>query len=108
MIDFRRDVAARYPVKSLLIALAILTSFGGTVVLAEEFEPVTTTMLENPDASDWLMLGRTYDEQRFSPLDEINRSNVSDLRMAWTRGLPAGSGRSRNRRRGRSTQHQRH
>ncbi|MFN2168082.1 MAG: PQQ-binding-like beta-propeller repeat protein, partial [Anaerolineae bacterium] len=32
---------------------------------------------------EWLSHGRTYDEQRFSPLDQINDENVSDLGLAW-------------------------
>jgi quinohemoprotein ethanol dehydrogenase len=31
----------------------------------------------------WLSIGRTYDEQRFSPLDQINRDNVAQLGLAW-------------------------
>src|SRR5262245_37555614 len=54
------------------------------------FVPVTQQMLENPDPSDWLMVSRTLNEQRFSPLNQINKSNVSQLRLAWSRGLPAG------------------
>jgi PQQ-dependent dehydrogenase (methanol/ethanol family) len=54
------------------------------------FVPVTDAMLANPDPSDWLQLSRTYDEHRFSPLNQINKNNVAQLRMAWSRGLPAG------------------
>ena len=32
---------------------------------------------------DWITYGRTYREQRYSPLDEINRGNVDDLGHAW-------------------------
>ena len=31
------------------------------------------------DTGNWLMYGRTYDEQRFSPLQQINENNVSRL-----------------------------
>jgi glucose dehydrogenase len=55
------------------------------------FVPVTEAILENPDPADWLMLNRTFDQQRFSPLNQINKSNVAQLRMAWSRGLPAGT-----------------
>ena len=58
---------------------------------AQDFEPVTREMLENPSPDDWLMLSRTYDEQRYSPLDQVNTKNVNDLRMVWTRGLPTGT-----------------
>jgi quinohemoprotein ethanol dehydrogenase len=32
---------------------------------------------------DWQTTGRTYDEQRFSPLDQINSTNVKSLGLAW-------------------------
>ncbi|MDC0598344.1 PQQ-dependent dehydrogenase, methanol/ethanol family [Gammaproteobacteria bacterium] len=35
------------------------------------------------DGSNWLAWGRTYDEQRFSPLDQINTETVSELGLAW-------------------------
>jgi len=44
---------------------------------------------------DWLSNGRTYSEQRFSPLSAIGKSNVKDLGVAWefrtysVRGLEA-------------------
>ena len=47
-------------------------------------------MLENPSPNDWLMFSRTYDAQRYSPLTQINRTNVARLKMAWTRGFGAG------------------
>ena len=46
-------------------------------------------MLLNPDARDWLHMARTYDQHRYSPLTQINQSNVGQLRLAWARGLPA-------------------
>jgi alcohol dehydrogenase (cytochrome c) len=52
---------------------------------------VTDEMLLNPDPADWLMHSRTYDNQRFSPLDQINRGNVDELRMAWSRGIHPGT-----------------
>jgi alcohol dehydrogenase (cytochrome c) len=52
--------------------------------------PVTEKMLENPDPADWLMYSRTYDAQRFSPLDQINRDNVGRLAKAWSVPLPGG------------------
>lgn len=35
-------------------------------------------------AGDWLTHGRTYSEQRFSPLEQIDDENVRGLRSAWT------------------------
>jgi alcohol dehydrogenase (cytochrome c) len=71
-----------------LAALSVCAFIPATATLAAEFKPVTAEVLLNPDPADWLMINRTYDEQRFSPLNQINRSNVGELRMAWTRGMP--------------------
>lgn len=32
---------------------------------------------------NWLAHGRTYDEQRFSPLHQVNADNVDELGLAW-------------------------
>ena len=37
---------------------------------------------QNPD--NWAMWGRTYDGQRYSPLNQINTENVGNLQVAWT------------------------
>ncbi|WP_299642462.1 PQQ-binding-like beta-propeller repeat protein [Devosia sp.] len=47
---------------------------------------VTQERLENADkeTGNWLMVHRTYDAHRFSPLDEINKDNVAKLKIAFT------------------------
>ncbi|MDT8397422.1 MAG: PQQ-binding-like beta-propeller repeat protein [Pseudomonadales bacterium] len=72
-----------------------VSAFPAGFVLAQNtvsnFIPVTQAMLENPAPEDWLMFSRSYDAQRFSPLGQIDRSNVKDLRMAWSRGMGQGT-----------------
>jgi alcohol dehydrogenase (cytochrome c) len=51
------------------------------------FVPVTDEMLMKPSPSDWLMWRRTQDSSGFSPLNQINRNNVGQLKMSWTRGM---------------------
>src|ERR1700686_3612449 len=41
-------------------------------------------LAQSPDASDWGYYGGDAFGQRFSSLDEINRTNVSKLSVAWT------------------------
>lgn len=36
------------------------------------------------EPGNWMSHGRTYDEQRFSPLTRINDGNVAKLGLAWT------------------------
>jgi alcohol dehydrogenase (cytochrome c) len=53
--------------------------------------PVTDATLKDPPAADWLMWRRTYDGWGYSPLDQINKDNVKDLRLAWAWSLPNGA-----------------
>jgi quinohemoprotein ethanol dehydrogenase len=39
------------------------------------------------DGADWTMYGRTTDEQRFSPLTQINEQNIEQLGLLWSREL---------------------
>jgi len=73
----------------LAAALAVLAA---PRALAQEdrIRPVTDAELENPSPDDWLMWRRTLDGWGYSPLDQISRENVGDLRMVWSRGLRPG------------------
>jgi len=79
----------------ITMALAALVVGGGMTVRAQQaarrFVPVTDMMLQKPDQSDWLMWRRTLDGWGFSPLTQINRNNVSQLRMMWAHGLGPGN-----------------
>jgi alcohol dehydrogenase (cytochrome c) len=57
----------------------------------DELTPVTDAELQNPPAGEWLTWRRTYDDQGFSPLKQINKSNVAQLRSAWTWSLFPGA-----------------
>src|SRR5262245_19394311 len=78
--------------KRAICAAALVTACA-TIAFAQvrDFTSVTDVVLANPDPNDWLMLNRTFDQQRYSPLNQINKSNVGQLRMAWSRRLPAGT-----------------
>ncbi|MCF8506413.1 MAG: PQQ-dependent dehydrogenase, methanol/ethanol family [Caulobacter sp.] len=44
------------------------------------------------NAAEWVTHGRTYGEQRFSPLDKVNVSNAGQLGLAWSFDLPENRG----------------
>ena len=56
----------------------------------DDLTPVTDEMLLNPPDGDWLMWRRTYDGWGYSPLDQINKENVGDLRLAWAWAMTPG------------------
>jgi quinohemoprotein ethanol dehydrogenase len=43
------------------------------------------------DGRDWPGYGRTYGQQSYSPLAEINQGNVGQLGLAWSMDLPLGN-----------------
>ncbi len=71
----------------LLAAAAPGTALAQT---ADEFVPVTDEMLQNPAPADWLMWRRTLDNWGYSPLEQIDRDNVHQLQLAWSRSLAEG------------------
>jgi alcohol dehydrogenase (cytochrome c) len=55
------------------------------------FPPVTDQMLANPSPDDWLMFSRTYDAQRYSPLKQITKENVGQLKLAFSTEMKTGT-----------------
>jgi quinohemoprotein ethanol dehydrogenase len=52
-------------------------------------KPLDDARLRNTDqeTNNWLMYGRTYDDHRFSPLNQINEQTIGKLGLAWSREL---------------------
>lgn len=67
-----------------------LAATAGSLALAT----VNTDRIINADnePQNWLSHGRTYNEQRFSPLDQINADNVQQLGLAWYFDFPTNRG----------------
>ena len=80
-------------INSILLLAAMAFGVSGGIVAADAIDditPVTDEMLLNPSDNDWLMWRRTYDGWGYSPLDQINKDNVSELRLAWAWGMSPG------------------
>ena len=54
------------------------------------FVLVTDKMLANPDPGDWLMWRRTWNSWGYSPLAQINKTNVRQLTLAWSHAMTPG------------------
>jgi len=50
---------------------------------AERIQTVNTAAITTPHPDDWPSYGLDYREQRFSPIKQIDRSNVASLGLAW-------------------------
>ena len=83
--------------KKSVLAMSLLAMAGSPVYAqpapapAKALSPVTEEMLRNPSPSDWLMWRRTYDGWGYSPLEEIKKTNVGRLQVAWTWALTNGA-----------------
>ena len=68
------------------VAAAVLSGVVGTWSHALAAD-VTFERLLNPEPQNWLMNHHDFSSQRFSTLTTINRSNVKDLKLAFSVAL---------------------
>src|SRR5689334_11624715 len=76
------------------ISIALLAGSSFVMMGPALSADVTSQRLVNADKEpqNWLMNHRTYDGQRYSPLDRINKTNVKGLKLAYAVPLGGGAG----------------
>ena len=81
----REDLMPKRTMSAATLLMTTLLSVAGSATAAE----VTSDRLINADKEpqNWLMNHRTYDAQRYSPLDRINTTNVRGLKLAYAVAL---------------------
>jgi PQQ-dependent dehydrogenase (methanol/ethanol family) len=67
----------------LLVIATALISLASHANSQPAAQTVNEASIMNP-GGEWLSYGRTYREQRFSPLDSVNRDNVDELDLVWS------------------------
>src|SRR5450755_1634484 len=83
---------------AMVLALAVAAGFGSAsflpaqqIVATGAAKParVDGDRIENADREPgkWMSHGRTYGEQRFSPLQSINDKNITQIGLAWSYDL---------------------
>ncbi|MGV3592170.1 MAG: PQQ-binding-like beta-propeller repeat protein, partial [Gammaproteobacteria bacterium] len=77
---------------STLSALSLASLLLPSTVQAQAVNiAVTDAMLQDPAPEDWLMWRRTLNGWGYSPLEQIDRTNVARLALAWSMDLNPGS-----------------
>jgi len=71
------------------ISLLLFGSLAISMAACKKSNPLNA---KSSGAGDWTTYGRTKDEQRFSPLDQINEQNVGQLGLLWSRELGTSRG----------------
>ena len=71
---------------SYLFLLATVISLNSWAQPTREidFQPLSQEMLNNPEPEDWLMWRGGYENWGYSPLEQIDRENVSELSLSWS------------------------
>ena len=74
--------------RRVLVAVAVACAVSGCSRSQGSREVTDERLVEaDGDTANWLTYGRTYNEQRFSPLRQINEANVEQLGLLWSREL---------------------
>ena len=68
-------------IRSFTAASAALAGLAALPTLAGAQQDLASM---SKDSKQWVMTGRTFDLQRYSPLNQITTTNVSQLGVAWT------------------------
>ncbi|WP_234036141.1 PQQ-dependent dehydrogenase, methanol/ethanol family [Porphyrobacter sp. YT40] len=70
---------------ALLLSAGMLANCSQIFGSGESAEGITAAMLVSADgdSANWISHGRTYSEQRYSPLDQVNTDTVGQLGLDW-------------------------
>ena len=62
---------------------------GADNIVAPTLGMIDDERIKNAESEpgNWLAYGRTYEEQRFSPLEQINKDSVANLGLAWFKDM---------------------
>jgi quinohemoprotein ethanol dehydrogenase len=86
------------PMKWCILLIAVAGILTGAVILsaATATKPGDVTearvIAESTTGNNWLVGGRTFDEQHFSPLKQITDQNIGNLGLAWATDIESAMG----------------
>src|SRR5260370_33306459 len=99
-----RGSAMRCPMKKFLLSTVLLCALGSTgrsqaprptpttpLRVVPNFVTVTDQTMRAPKAEDWLIHRGNYQAWGYSPLDQIDKANVKNLQLVWSRAMEPGT-----------------
>src|SRR5260370_6319563 len=94
----------RYPIEDFLRITALLCGLAltghaqgqtppptKTVRVVPNFVTATDQMMRAPRPENWLIHRGNYQAWGYSPLDQINKANVKNLQLVWSRAMEPGT-----------------
>ncbi len=76
--------------RGIAIGCALMLA-SASVLYAAASSDGNALLADASDGADWPGYGRTYGEQHYSPLDQVNDRTVGGLGLAWSMDLPPGN-----------------
>ncbi|HTB19300.1 MAG TPA: PQQ-binding-like beta-propeller repeat protein, partial [Bryobacteraceae bacterium] len=75
--------------------ICVLSAVAWQIAMAQASRPIDDAALKaaGRTGEEWISYNVNWSEQRYSPLDQINASNISKLGLAWYVDIPAAPGR---------------
>src|SRR5262245_18458585 len=82
---WRKPLGAKW-----VFVLALLLSMSSWILVGQSARKIDDNALKDAgkNKEEWISYNRDWSETRFSPLDQINATNVSRLGMAWYFDIP--------------------
>jgi len=93
--SMRKTLKLTLPSITLLLSIAAITiSPAGNAKQSTSMGNITKQRMLNADGDydNWMSYGRTYGDQRFSPLKDVNAANVDQLGLSWYTDIPSKDG----------------
>lgn len=75
---------------TLLLLLGVFCALRPLSAQQAGFIPITDAALAEPAQADWLRWRGNHTASGYSALDQVNRDNVKNLRLAWSVSMPPG------------------
>jgi PQQ-dependent dehydrogenase (methanol/ethanol family) len=93
-VDQETSFMTFVPFSMTLRRLAILAAAVGSVASAQSSRQVDDALLKSGSKTgeEWISYGVNWSEQRYSPLNQINATNISRLGLAWSYDIPVAPG----------------
>ena len=92
------------PLKEVLVGTVLLFALGSALLsqtpaprppgVVRNFIPLTEQAIKAPKPSDWVIHRGNYQAWGYSPLDQINKTNVKNLQLVWSRNMEPGTNES--------------
>jgi len=74
--------------RGCVAAIVVVGVISAALVQSATRKVTDKDIADASNTSEWLAYGKNHNEQRFSPLEQVNQANIAELGVAWYVDLP--------------------